>query len=451
MLLEQAAWSQLVECLLQFSFVDVLLQLLAVRVVSRVLANGSAFVDCPELKELYGQDHRPVRPQYRGGAVRVAGGRRDRLQRARQQPGHAAGLRALLAEGAPGRRRAGRAAAEARPCGLCAAVGRGAASAGARPVGGQRQGLRQGRLGGGSVAEGPRHRRAELVGQGRGHGGLRQGYIMGTVKTPIPSKGFSLVEAPDSGHEADVYVHSSVAPPEALQPGEVVAFRLHISPKGQPQASAPLWKLIGTPLDESPAQLGEFVGQFNKMLPGGSGFVSCPALKEEYGRDTYLGCRRMSTSPSSSGWAWSLGTSSPSPSSSPPTASPRCRLHVGGAAPPRLVGAARRRRGTGASRTPPGRSSSSIWPAGVGQRTWRRVQRGRLREAGRRFRGRREAFPCLRRSSGLDPNGWMPDNHVVGVVKHADEVRGLSYVHSPGSGFERETCSCTSPWRTPGL
>merc|ERR1711939_709226 len=81
-----------------------------------------------------------------------------------------------------------------------------------------------------------------------------------------------------------------VGDPKFLEQQSIVSFRLHVNKRGMPQASRPLWKLMGwQPVGKSKIpQFGEFVGKIMRVLSRGSGFVDCPEVRSKYGWDAYI-------------------------------------------------------------------------------------------------------------------------------------------------------------------
>lgn len=115
-----------------------------------------------------------------------------------------------------------------------------------------------------------------------------EGYAVGTVVRRQFSSGNSFISAPDSGFDKDIYCHSSVAWPEFVKIGDVVAFQVHENKQGQHQASAPLWKRCGRVDQGKPVTFGEYKGCIRRFLPGGAGFVECEEVKAKIGSDAYI-------------------------------------------------------------------------------------------------------------------------------------------------------------------
>jgi hypothetical protein len=70
------------------------------------------------------------------------------------------------------------------------------------------------------------------------------GEFFGRIKEPTPA-GQTFVECPDlyAEYARDVFMHQSVFDECGLVVGETFAFCLHLNPRGQPQVSAPCWRL----------------------------------------------------------------------------------------------------------------------------------------------------------------------------------------------------------------
>lgn len=118
--------------------------------------------------------------------------------------------------------------------------------------------------------------------------GLPGNLRLGWVNHTFPHKNYSMVTCPAWSDKEDVYVHSSVAEPGAVEPGDLVAFQIHVSNKNMPQASAPLWKQVGWKPKGIAVSFGEYQGLISKVLPSGSGFLDCKKITEAYGRDAYV-------------------------------------------------------------------------------------------------------------------------------------------------------------------
>jgi len=118
-------------------------------------------------------------------------------------------------------------------------------------------------------------------------GALPEGLFVGRVQRIEWQKGFSMINCPEADSEAGVYCHKSVAETNKLNVGDVVAFNIHVNAKGQPQASAPLWKRGGWAAKGKAVEFGEFTGRVSRVLDS-CGFVDCPELTEQYGKDAYI-------------------------------------------------------------------------------------------------------------------------------------------------------------------
>lgn len=81
----------------------------------------------------------------------------------------------------------------------------------------------------------------------------------------------------------DVYAFQDVLQEGFAGPGDTVAFFVHWSPKGQPQASAPLLRLA---CPEAWALKGKYKAA--KDPASNYGFIDCPEAKEFFGRDVYV-------------------------------------------------------------------------------------------------------------------------------------------------------------------
>merc|ERR1712032_380642 len=97
-----------------------------------------------------------------------------------------------------------------------------------------------------------------------------------------------MIACPDSGYENDVYAHKSVVAPEMLELGDVLAFPLHVNARGMPQASSPIFKAVGRDHESEAAEFGQFLGQVDRILPNGNGFMKCPQVEAAFGTDAFI-------------------------------------------------------------------------------------------------------------------------------------------------------------------
>ncbi len=58
--------------------------------------------------------------------------------------------------------------------------------------------------------------------------------------------GYALASCPYSGYESDVILPLEVAAPGVVSVSDIVCFETHLKEMGQPQASGPLWKWVGS-------------------------------------------------------------------------------------------------------------------------------------------------------------------------------------------------------------
>jgi len=115
------------------------------------------------------------------------------------------------------------------------------------------------------------------------------------LKKTIPEKGFSLLTCDPSDESNEIYIHKSVASPEALTACSAVAFRPHTNAKGQMQASAPVWLLNGTEVTDAPVSWGAYMGTIAELSTFGDGFVHCPEAKEEFLSEPFIFRKLMAT------------------------------------------------------------------------------------------------------------------------------------------------------------
>jgi len=157
---------------------------------------------------------------------------------------------------------------------------------------------------GGGKGSGMQH----VAGQGlqKGAGGKGQGKVpdvssskgkapdgqdiyFGNVNHTDGMKGFCMLDCPTSGASKDVYVHTSVVPSEALQLNDTLAFTLHWNKKGDPQASAPVWKLCGNLYWLKSLEFYEYIGWVRETgAASGSLHVDCPEAKAKFGNDVFI-------------------------------------------------------------------------------------------------------------------------------------------------------------------
>jgi len=112
-------------------------------------------------------------------------------------------------------------------------------------------------------------------------------FLIGTIKIADPARGFSMISCPDSGFEADVYIHSAIASPENFAVRDVVAFTFHMNEKGQPRADV-VFRLSGFVPAGKTASFPPNMGTVTRVLGNGSGFIDCPEVSEVYGKDVFV-------------------------------------------------------------------------------------------------------------------------------------------------------------------
>jgi len=112
---------------------------------------------------------------------------------------------------------------------------------------------------------------------------------VGVVRSFNPEKKNGFIDCNDLFQQGSsgVYVFQDVlerATPSCAGPGDRVAFFVHWSAKGQPQASSPLIRLKAG-LDDGCFALK---GHYKAGKPGEFGFIDCAETKEFFGRDVYV-------------------------------------------------------------------------------------------------------------------------------------------------------------------
>eukprot|EP00931_Biecheleriopsis_adriatica_P076019 TRINITY_DN49774_c0_g1_i1.p1 TRINITY_DN49774_c0_g1~~TRINITY_DN49774_c0_g1_i1.p1 ORF type:complete len:764 (-),score=179.91 TRINITY_DN49774_c0_g1_i1:46-2271(-) len=108
----------------------------------------------------------------------------------------------------------------------------------------------------------------------------------GTVKSFDPEWKNGVIECRALGQ--DIYVYETTLQSCGAGPGDAVAFFLHISNKGKPQAGMPMIRLKSGFEGNHPLK-----GHFK--MGGSSGFIQCPEVKDFFGRDVYCNADLSST------------------------------------------------------------------------------------------------------------------------------------------------------------
>jgi len=96
-------------------------------------------------------------------------------------------------------------------------------------------------------------------------------------------RGFIVCDGVNDTFGTDVYVHRNVLAKTRATVGDIVRFKIHVNSRGEPQASHPM-EVIGSngPKFENQGKVKSFSEKT------GYGFIDCPPVREEYGRDVYL-------------------------------------------------------------------------------------------------------------------------------------------------------------------
>ncbi|CAJ1409209.1 unnamed protein product [Effrenium voratum] len=115
---------------------------------------------------------------------------------------------------------------------------------------------------------------------------LPEGFHAGRVCLVELDKNVSLVRCPASNFSREVYVHQSVAEPNALSINDVVCFKVHMNRNNLPQASAPFWKRLGADSSDGIVRFGEFQGLI--IRDGDTITVDCPEVMQLHGRDAVM-------------------------------------------------------------------------------------------------------------------------------------------------------------------
>eukprot|EP00930_Biecheleria_cincta_P033448 TRINITY_DN2317_c0_g1_i1.p1 TRINITY_DN2317_c0_g1~~TRINITY_DN2317_c0_g1_i1.p1 ORF type:complete len:668 (-),score=144.59 TRINITY_DN2317_c0_g1_i1:8-2011(-) len=112
--------------------------------------------------------------------------------------------------------------------------------------------------------------------------------LWGVIKSYNPEKKSGFIDCPML--QQTVYVYQDVlqqTAPTPAGPGDRVAFFVHWSAKGQPQASRPLIKLK----EGAGSQDGSYALRGTFRMPKGGkdfGFIDCDEIKEFFGRDVFV-------------------------------------------------------------------------------------------------------------------------------------------------------------------
>lgn len=244
-------------------------------------------------------------------------------------------------------------------------------------------------------------------------------YFLGTVTSSDHSGAVAQCTDPSLNGE-DVNIVPGSVENGMLSPGDTVCFRCTLGDDGRPQAVPPVWQLVG--LSSGEPNLGDYVGRVARIIPNGSGFVECPELQKVHTKDVFLhqtvveqcGLAQgdvlsftIHTSsngdPQVSAPCWKCctpGASGPgTPAAAPVSASPGFKGIKGAAV--KGFGKPMLAKGLGKKGGPPGGV-----PPGTG--------------AG---------------AGGDVVLGWMPPDHHVGRVLRMEEERGVTYVRCPNSGL----------------
>eukprot|EP00913_Durusdinium_trenchii_P009991 g9377.t1 len=121
--------------------------------------------------------------------------------------------------------------------------------------------------------------------------GPASAFYIGTIKIADHAKNFSMIQCPETGLSQDVYVHCSIASPQAFALGDFVAFTFNMGAKG-PQAEN-IFKLVGFLPPGKPPHFPENRGSISRILPNGNGFIQCPEISTAYGWTPQKGFRRI--------------------------------------------------------------------------------------------------------------------------------------------------------------
>jgi len=164
-------------------------------------------------------------------------------------------------------------------------------SSGGGKGGGGFKGGGKGMQGGKSDKGGGKSDKGDGKGKGKAQQRISAGetVYVGVVRSFNPEKKNGFIDCKDLFQQGSsgVYIFQDVlerATPSGAGPGDRVAFFVHWSAKGQPQASSPLIRLKAG-LDDGCFALK---GHYKAGKPGEFGFIDCADTKEFFGRDVYV-------------------------------------------------------------------------------------------------------------------------------------------------------------------
>jgi len=317
---------------------------------------------------------------------------------------------------------------------------------------------------------------------GKGGNGQQGDFLIGHIKHADAAKGCSFISCPDTGFDSDTYVHHMTAPPQAFALDDVVAFKLHVSGKGRPQADT-VYKMVG--FTKKTPQFGQRFGILRSLLNTGNGFIECNEIKDEFGKDAFIHQSVVDQCGLTEGdnIAFDVHISS---SGSPQVSAPCWVLVSGGqdaGAPPQQPSSVFSQKGSapqqswsapsqqkGYSKSDSHRSSdsgkSSVWvskggtmridsdakggkdgkgkgPPAAAQWAPRETygkSKGKGWAQDEQDKPRSDAWGAKASKVQLDDivTEWMPDEFYGGRVLLLDPAKGVSLVKCPDSGFDKD-------------
>mmetsp|Transcript_37192 Transcript_37192/g.104963 ORF Transcript_37192/g.104963 Transcript_37192/m.104963 type:complete len:483 (-) Transcript_37192:83-1531(-) len=123
---------------------------------------------------------------------------------------------------------------------------------------------------------------------------IASGRLTGTVKSFDVDRGYGFISSPEvkKRYDRDVFLHSKQI--KQFQMGDHVTFSLRINGQGNPQAydlkeavGSEVWLLSG--MSENSQDKEVYVGEIKSFSTShGYGFIDCPALHAQYGRDVFV-------------------------------------------------------------------------------------------------------------------------------------------------------------------
>jgi len=295
-------------------------------------------------------------------------------------------------------------------------------------------------------------------------------WLVGSVVDADERRGSCTVACQIDGREREVYVPGDVVEAGCVKVKDTVALRLIGSSRSTsrtPRAGGHLWRLMGWPNRTVPHHFTEHHGQVSRILPNGNGFLDCPELSRAYGRDVFLHNSVIQECSLALGdnIAFSLHVS---PSGNPQVSAPCWKRCPGGSDEvqdePEPAYKQRPAYGRERTRRLRSRSPQMAWRPRLGEKSPPRnalpALRGRSAarnkwvprdslEASTRVVSREERRPSVSAAGSFQKGqkeweweghqlGWMPKGFYLGWVTRTDQRKGTSMVQCPDWGGRQD-------------